>query len=176
MLDVSAEPQDGFLESDFDVHVQVISHSLEIAVGLHDQAEDEVPRQVVRMLLTFPLKYDFLPVFHPGFHHDRIVLRFLDHLLSLTNWAVIGTHFPLPLTNRASRLHLHIEADRHLHGLHDGSLTLAFLACLGYTVLIARAFAVWANYIFRQRNLPLRTLIQLFESNLNIGSVVIASA
>lgn len=98
MLDVSAEPQDGFLESDFDVHVQVISHSLEIAVGLHDQAEDEVPRQVVRMLLTFPLKYDFLPVFHPGFHHDRIVLRFLDHLLSLTNWAVIGTHFPLPLT------------------------------------------------------------------------------
>lgn len=78
--DVLLEAHDGLLESDPEVHVEVVAFPGEEGVSFLDDGEDEVSGHVVGVLLAFALEDDVLAVGHSSLDVDLEVLLLADDL------------------------------------------------------------------------------------------------
>ena len=136
MVDALLEPEKSLLQSDRDVHEEIVAHTLELLVLLLLDCENEVSLDHVRDLFSLSFEYDIISIFHALLDLNTECLDIIHNLTALAMRTVGGIGLPSSTTAVTVSLHLHLHSESHLHFLHDYTLTITFgahfcLAILG---------------------------------------------
>ena len=144
MLDSLTEAEQGLLESELQLHIQIIADTLKVLVLLLADREDQIASHHVRNLLAFLLTNDRVAARYALVDFDvyRHFLR--DQPVSAADWAFLSHRFAFPVALITLRLHLHLHAEAHSDVLHDLASALALRAGFHLAILSASAVALVA--------------------------------
>ena len=138
MVDAFLEPEKSLLQSDRNVHEEVVAHTLELLVLLLLDGENEVSLDHVRDLFGLSFEYDLISVFHALLHLNAESLDIIHNLAALTMRTVGSIGLPSSTTAVTVGLHLHLHSESHLYLLHNDALAITFRAHLSLAVLVGK--------------------------------------
>lgn len=113
------ESQERFLKCNVQVHIQVVSNTLELIVGNLLYCENHITRNHIWDLLCFSFKDDVVSISHALLNVDIQLLLVRHDLLALAMWTVLGIDMTSASTPVALNLHLHSHTNSHLNFLQS---------------------------------------------------------
>lgn len=164
MCDFLLITEDGFLQIDVKVHVEVVLDAFEHVVSLLLQLDHDVTLDHIRHLLSLLLVQDLLHVQHTFLDIERQCLGVHNDLLTTASTTVFLVHATLSLALRARLIHLHLHEAHVLDHLHH-PLSLTLGAGLGLAALSTTTFTFGAVDVAVDVELFLATSVELFKSH-----------
>ena len=144
MVDALLEPEKSLLQSDRDVHEEIVAHTLELLVLLLLDCENEVSLDHVRDLFSLSFEYYIISIFHALLDLNTECLDIIHNLTALAMRTVGGIGLPSSTTAVTVSLHLHLHSESHLHFLHDYTLTITFGAHFCFSIFGSSASTLLA--------------------------------
>lgn len=144
MVDALLESEKSLLQSDRDVHEEVVAHTLELLVLLLLDGENEVSLDHVRDLFGLSFEYDLISIFHALLHFNTECLDIIHNLAALAMRTIGSIGLPSSTTAIAVSLHLHLHSESHLNLLHNDALAITFGAHFSLAVLSSSASTLLA--------------------------------
>lgn len=134
MIQSPCKTQQRLLQSDLQVHIQVVAHPLEPVVRLLSDYKLQVSPRHVWHLFAFLLKQNVFASSHSFFNLDFNQLLLVHQTFTPTLGTLGYSSGSFTLARRARVLHLHLHHS-HIYELSDHALALALLALRQLSVL-----------------------------------------
>ena len=141
MLKRSLETQQGLLQRNVHIHVQIVAHALEHSVFLLLEGKNYVRLNHVWDLFSLALKLNLVIVGHAAFDVDDKLPAFLDEPLALAVLAVLCVDRAFAFARRADLLSLELH-EAHVYHFDCDTLAFALWACLLFAALRSGSLAM----------------------------------
>ena len=158
------------MESDVEVHVEVVTHTLEYVVWRLLKLHNDISLKHVRNLLTLSLVHYLFIICHASFNFKCQGLCLHSDFSSPAFIAVFFVTASLSSTRGAVLLHLHFHEAHVLNHSHD-SLPIALGARFRFASFSTTSLALRAVYITIDIKFFLYSIVELFKRHRKVKLV-----
>lgn len=136
--------QQSLFQTNLHIIKEIIPNSFEERMFLLPNSQNDIPLYHVRHLFSFSFKNDCVSICHSLFYCDFQLFWISNHLFPLTMRTVSSINLASSLAPITVSLHLHLHSKADLDLLQNHSLTIAFRANLGLSILSSSPPTLWA--------------------------------
>lgn len=149
MCETGGVAEQGFLQTDALLHVQVIAYTSEARMRLCAQAHDHIAWNGVWALFARACKIDFMSILHPAFDDDLEALLFHLQSRPVADIADMFGDFAFALTFVTRCLHLDVETGPQGLQRHDLPFSATMRTSAREASFGSRALAGFAEHFAR---------------------------